>query len=519
MEEEKKSLIPIEKIGRFLPAIEKPTYRQPLNTRLMWTGIALIIYLILSHITIYGIEPRSYEQFRFFELVLGSKFGSLMTLGIGPIVTAGILLQLLVGSKIIDWDMSKEEDRAKYQTWNKFLAIILCFVTAAGYVMAGTLGQIKGGLGMFGFVVFQLALGGILVILLDELVSKWGIGSGVSLFIAVGVCSSIIIRAFSPFPDPFDLNVPAGLVWKFFANIFSGNNLKALISILPLIATIAVFLIVVYIQGIRIEIPLTFAALRGFGRVWDLKLLYTSNIPVILTAALLANIQLIGRIGLSPTPEGLNCGFLGCYDQAGRPVSGLVFFLSSPTVLEIQVLMLSIGFFLILGFLISRYLIKGKSLLISINSVALGVIVSLLIFYLFPSLFSFENFTKYLTPLITYTLFMVVCASIFSIFWVNTSGMDAASVAEQLESIGMQIPGYRGDKKSMEKVLNRYIPTLALLGGALVGLLAAFADFTGALGTGTGILLTVMIIYNYYEMLRAENLEEAHPIVRKILGE
>lgn len=509
----------IEKVGRFLPTIEKPTYKQTLNKRLLWTGIALIIYLICSYVTIYGIERRTYEQFRFFELVLGSKFGSLMTLGIGPIVTAGILLQLLVGSKIISWDMSKEEDRKKYQTWNKFLSIVLCFITAAGYVIAGTLGEIKGGAFMFLFIIFQLALGGILVILLDELVSKWGVGSGVSLFIAVGVCSSILIRTLSPFADPYEANMPAGLLWKFFVSIFSGNNLKALISILPLIATIVVFLIVVYIQGIRIEIPLSFAALRGFGRIWDLKLLYTSNIPVILTAALLANLQIIGRIGLTQTPEGLSCGFIGCYDQAGNPVSGLIFYLSTPSVLEIQVLMLLVGLFLLIGFLVSKFLIKGKTLLISLNFILFGIIASIILIHSFPSIFSFENLIRYLPPFLVYTTFMVVCASIFSIFWVSTSGMDAASVAEQLESIGMQIPGYRADKKSMEKVLNRYIPTLAFVGGALVGLLAAFADFTGALGSGTGILLTVMIIYNYYEILSAENLEEAHPLVRKIIGE
>jgi preprotein translocase subunit SecY len=108
---------------------------------------------------------------------------------------------------------------------------------------------------------------------------------------------------------------------------------------------------------------------------------------------------------------------------------------------------------------------------------------------------------------------------VFSVFWVSTSGMDAASVAEQLESIGMQIPGYRSDKKSMEAVLNRYIPYLAVLGGLLVGILAATADFLGVIGSGTGMLLTVMILYNYYEQLSAENLEGAHPLVKKILGE
>ena len=506
----------IEKIGRILPAVERPTYRQTLNKRILWTGIALITYLILSHTPIYGIEKRSYEQFKFYELVLGSKFGSLMTLGIGPIVTAGILLQLLVGSKIIPWDMSKEEDREKFQTWNKFLSILFCFLTAAGYTIAGTFGLIRENMVLF--VIIQLAIGGILVILLDELISKWGIGSGVSLFIAVGVCSTIIVRALSPFPDPHELNMPSGLVWKFFASIFSGNNLKALMSLLPLIATALVFLVVIYVQGIRIEIPLSFSALRGFGRVWDLKLLYTSNIPVILTAALLANLQLIGRVGLTQTKEGLSCGFLGCYDQAGRPLSGLVFLLNPHSVLEIEVLILLTTSFALLGLFISKFVLKGKTFIVTVNSILFAIVLALLLFHYYP-LFSFENFLHYLPSFISYSTFMVICASIFSILWVATSGMDAASVAEQLESIGMQIPGYRGDKKSMEKVLNKYIPTLAFLGGALVGLLAALADFTNALGSGTGILLTVMIIYNYYEIISMESLEEAHPLIRKIMGE
>jgi preprotein translocase subunit SecY len=112
---------------------------------------------------------------------------------------------------------------------------------------------------------------------------------------------------------------------------------------------------------------------------------------------------------------------------------------------------------------------------------------------------------------------MSVACMVFSIFWVSTSGLDSASVAEQLESTGMQIPGYRSDKRTMQAVLEKYIPALALLGGLAVGLLAAFADFTGAIGTGTGILLTVMIVYNIYEELSHQNLEEAHPIIRKFL--
>jgi preprotein translocase subunit SecY len=469
----------IYKIVKYIPTVKKPTYRQSLNTRLKWTGIVLITYLLLSYITVYGVEPSTYEQFRYIELILGSRFGSLMTLGIGPIVTAGIILQLLVGSKIINWDMTKEEDRKKFQAWNKFLSVIFCFVTAAVYVFGGAI-LVLGPISKKIIVLLQLAVGGLIVILLDDVVSKWGIGSGISLFIAAGVATQILIRIFSPLPatcKPFHFsectpslgNLPIGLFWQFLLNALVGNTALMIQTLLPILSTVLVFLIVVYIQDIAIEIPLTFSALRGFGRTWPLKLLYTSNIPVILAGALIANFQLLGRIGLTQH-NGLHCGLLGCYDANGNPVSGAVYYLSTP----------------------SNFLLQLVSS--GVSSADLARVA------------------------IHIALFAILC-TIFSVFWVSTSGMDAKSVAEQIESVGLQIPGYRRDAKTMEAVLNKYIPQVAFLGGLFVGLLAAFADITAAIGSGTGILLTVMIIYQYYEQLSMENLEEAHPIVRKIIGE
>lgn len=477
MEEEKEGLV--SKITRYIPTVKKPSYKQSLNTRLKWTGLVLIAYLALSYITVYGVEPSTYEQFRYIELILGSRFGSIMTLGISPIVTAGIILQLLVGSKILNWDTTKEEDRKKFQTWNKFLSVVFCFVTAAVYVFGGAL-LVLGNISMKIIVLLQLAAGGLIVILLDDIVSKWGVGSGVSLFIAAGVATQILIRLFSPLPTtckPFQLstcipsvgNAPIGLVWQFFLNAFVGSSALMLQALLPILFTALVFLIVVYIQDIAIEIPLSFAALRGFGRTWPLKLLYTSNIPVILAGALIANFQLFGRFGLTPQ-NGLQCGMLGCYDANGNPVSGAAFYLSTPSNFLLQL-------------------------------VSTGV-----------------TSADWIRVAIHIALFAILC-TIFSVFWVSTSGMDAKSVAEQIESVGMQIPGYRRDARSMEAVLSKYIQPLAFLGGLFVGLLAAFADITAAIGSGTGILLAVMIIYQYYEQLSMENLEEAHPLVRKVIGE
>ena len=469
--EEKKDFV--SKIVRLLPAISKPEYKQGLNARLKWTGIALLLFLLLSWITVYGIdESASFEQFKFFEIVLGSKFGSIMTLGIGPIVTGGIIMQLLVGSKILNWDTTKPEGRKKFQTWNKFLAVSLAFIEAAAFVLAGAL-PVQGSLPIILFVILQLAAGGIIVIILDELVSKWGFGSGVSLFIAAGVATQIVIGLISPLSVGGRV---AGGIPGFIFSIFGGNPSLAIAYLLPIFTTAIVFAIVVYAQHIKIQIPLSFSALRGFGRTWDLKLLYTSNIPVILTAALIANIQLLGRFGAAVTPDGLTCSLMGCFDQVGNAVSGVVYYLSAPGGGSVQNSLLSQ---LVFGSLIPTEVIRA----------------------------------------LTYTLFLAIGAMIFSVFWVKTAGMGADTVAKQLDSAGMQIPGYRRDQKVMAAVLNRYIPPLSVMGGLAIGLLAAFADLIGAVGTGTGILLTVMIVYNYYEQLQREKLDDAHPLVRKIVGE
>lgn len=470
-QEEKKDFA--TRIVRMLPAIAKPDYKESLNSKIKWTGVALGLFLLLSYITVFGIDQDvSFEQFKFFEIILGSKFGSLMTLGIGPIVTGGIIMQLLVGSKILNWDTTKPEGRRKFQTWNKLIAITLAFVEAAAFVLAGALPVIPS-VPIILFVILQLAAGGVIVIILDELVSKWGFGSGVSLFIATGVSTQFIIGMISPLE--FGGRI-AGAIPGFIASLGANQAGLALTYMLPALTTLLVFSIVIYVQHIKVQIPLSFSKLRGFGRTWELKLLYTSNIPVILTAALIANMQLMARVGAQTTPEGLTCSLLGCFDQAGTVVSGFVYYLSAPGGGQIQN---SFLFQLISGVILPGEVIRAM----------------------------------------TYTLFLVIGSVIFSVFWVSTAGMGASTVAKQLDSAGMQIPGYRRDPKVMEAVLNRYIPHLAVLGGIAIGLLASFADLVGAIGTGTGILLTVMIVYNYYEQLQHEKLDDAHPVIRKILGE
>ena len=451
----------------YLPTVAKPTFRPSFNSKLKWTFLALSIYFLLGLIPIYGVHPIALERFKFFELVLGAKFGTLTTLGIGPIVTSGIILQLLVGSKIIDWKLDEEADRKKFQAWSKTLAFLFVLLEAIGMVLGGVL-PVYGGIGVLSAVILQLAIGGILIILLDELVSKWGMGSGISLFIVAGVASSLFISLFSPFAVyqysvngrivtkvglPSFENPPAGYLWKSIFSLVKGDISSFLMYFLPIISTFLIFLFVCYIQLVGVEIPLSFASLRGFGRSWELKLMYTNVIPLILASALIANLQLVSNMAKS------------------SEFNSVIFFLSPPQNFLQQ---------LVSGIIIPIEVLRA----------------------------------------ITYTIFITILATIFSYIWVLTSGMDARSVAEQLESFGMQIPGFRMRSQIMENVLDKYIPSLAIWSGILIGLLASMANLLGTIGRGTGILLAVMIIYNYYEIMKREMKEsEAPSYIKRFLGE
>jgi len=228
------------------------------------------------------------------------------------------------------------------------------------------------------------------------------------------------------------------------------------------LSTILVFVISVYGQAMKIEIPLSFGRIRGHGIRWPLNFLYTSNIPVILVAALMANVQLWARL-----LQNWGHPILGQF-QGNVPISGFIFWLNSPDIL---------GQF-----------IRGS--LQSIN----------------------------VLQALVYMFFMIAGSVLFSYFWVQTSGMDAKSQAKQIMSSGLQIPGFRKDQRVLERVLERYITPLTIMGGATIGLLASIADLTGALSRGTGILLAVMIVYRMYEDIAKQHMMDMNPTMRKFMG-
>ena len=210
----------ISAVAEKLPTVVKPDMKLNLKSKAKWTFIILIAYFILGSITIWGIDPTAVSRFEFLEIVFGSKFGSIISLGIGPIVTASIVLQLLNGSGLVKFDLTSQEGKKRFQGTQKLVAVGFAFFEGIIYVMSGFVPSLPGFSNAF-LLIMQLAFGAIILMYLDEVVNKYGIGSGVGLFIAAGVSFSIIWQAFSWISQPGVGFI--GLVPQLFQGLITGN--------------------------------------------------------------------------------------------------------------------------------------------------------------------------------------------------------------------------------------------------------------------------------------------------------
>lgn len=434
--------------------------------KVLWTATTLLIFLVMAQVPLYGImSSDSSDPLYWLRAILASNRGTLMELGVTPVVTSGMIMQLLAGAQLIEVDYSLKDDRALFGSAQKLFALIIALGQATVYVLTGLYGAPSSlGPGVCLLLILQLVAASLIVILLDELLTKgYGLGSGISLFIATNICESIIWKAFSPNTVNTGRGPEfEGAVIALFHLLFTSNNKtralkeaffrERLPNMMNLISTVAVFALVIYLQGFRVEIPIKSSKMRGQRATYPVKLFYTSNMPIMLESALTSNIFLISQMLASRFPNNLLVRLLGVWEaEEGSAqlsaVSGLSYYLSAPH--------------------------------------SLKDVVS-------------DPFHT-----VVYVAFIVTACAIFSKTWIEVSGSGPRDVAKQLKDQNMTLAGHRD--ASIYKELKRIIPTAAAFGGATLGLLSFAADMMGALGSGTGILMAVTIIYGYFELSIKEN--------------
>merc|ERR1719197_848139 len=184
-----------------LPEVKSPDRPRKFKEKVLWTAITLFVFLICSHVPLFGIRPsNSSDPFYWMRVVLASNKGTLMELGISPIVTASLIVEVLVGVKVISADSGNKDDRALMEGAQKILALGITLVEAVAYVASGMYGDVQAiGFFMCVVIVAQLMAATMLCILLDDLLQKgWGLGSATSLFIACNICDTIVWKSLSP---------------------------------------------------------------------------------------------------------------------------------------------------------------------------------------------------------------------------------------------------------------------------------------------------------------------------------
>jgi len=444
MEEElpkaKSKLYALEPLLRRMPEIAVPKRHVSFKEKFIWTAIALGLFFVMAQITLYGIPSGQgiTDLLGQLKYIFASQTGTLMELGIGPIVTAGIIMQLLVGSKVINLDLTNPEDRSVFTSTQKLLSILVGLFEGSMLVLSGRYGVALGSSAGL-FILFQLTLGAVIVIFLDEIVSKYGFGSGVSLFIAGGVAMGVFWQAINP---------STGVIPTFISDLGRGESFISAFftagpnNMMGVVATILIFFVVVYTESLRVEIPVTYTKFGGIRGKYPIKFIYTSNIPVILAMTVFANFRIASAV--------LNIPWLAYYTQ---PPNGLATVMADPF--------------------------------------RTGI----------------------------YVLILLTFSVVFAWMWIYMTNMSPRDIARQLDDAGMMVPGYRHDIRVMEQILGRYIITTTILGGAFVALISAGADILGALGSGTGILLTVGIVYSLYQQIAREQVSEMFPAVRRLIGE
>lgn len=456
----------LARIGLVIPSTPKPTRRPSLGRRLAYTALAAIAFMLLSSTPLYGIERAGTLPFSpVVSIILAMAAGTLAQLGIGPIVTSSLILQILVGAKIINLDLSDPEARRDFTAASKGLGVILAIVEAGGFVISGLYWNYPAGVSIWiKLIVFaQLLWGSMIIVMLDEAIQKgWGLGSGVSLFILIGVAQRFFSELLTPSViQTSDLQTGGeiyGLIPYIVTSIRDGtfDTHHVLIgrlaigypTIIGLITSIALITILTYLNAAHINVPIAMSRYGGIKSRIPLQLLYVTNIPVLLTGILISDIILV--------------------------------------------------------------------LTLLRNFLGIELIDSIRPYLSAPSLYSFMYTT---IPSIVYTIVFLALCILFGLLWIEIAGLNPEAQADNLIRAGLDIPGMRRNPRVLSSYLSRYIYPLTVFSSIVVAIIALVGDILGSYGTGTGLLLAVGIVYNYYQILAYERTIEMYPLLRRVIGE
>ena len=450
-----------EPFWSWLPVIKEPQRTIKLAERVLWTIFALFIYLICCQMPIYGINNSdTADPFYGSRVIFASNRASLMELGISPIYMSQFLIEMALELKIIQIDTPRDKILFK-QLW-KFLCITIAMGQAVIYIMTGMYGTLS--LDAYVMIAIQLVLATIIMIMLDEMLKKgYGLGSGISLFIAASVCETVIWKLFSPMTIYSDRRLEfEGIIPSLFHLLFTRNNRMSALNeiffrqnlpnMMSLMGTFIFSAIIIYLLRCRVELPLKSIRNRGDSKELTFELFYTSNMPIVLHSLFVSHFFIIAKARFGYLDD-----FLGVWSPLGVPIGG-----------------------------ISYYLVPPENLSEVIED-PIHAVISIL-------------------------LMLAICIRL-SMKWSNTSRLSPKALVKQLEKEGFKLIGYRDH--SAVRVLSHYVTKSAAFSGFLIGTLSILAGFMGTLTSGNSIFIAITTIHDYIKIFDAENNDDFSGIMLK----
>ncbi|HIP85105.1 MAG TPA: preprotein translocase subunit SecY, partial [Pyrodictium sp.] len=362
---------------------------------------------------------------------------------------------------------TKPRDRRLFMGAQRTLALLFAVFEASMYALGCTFWRTALGGGITACpatplqrvgVVAQLTLATLVLILFDELTRKgWGIGSALSLFIVANVAKGMFWEIGGPIPVPGTAGTHQyyGVLAEAILNgNWAGVVLReGLPDLVGLIATFVIIAILVYLQLMRVYIPIASPRLGTIRSRIPLQFLYVTNIPILFVAIFVADIQV----------------FAGIAAALGGPTNPIAQALHT----------------------LAIYMTPPRGLL-NVASEPLRALTS--------------------------TIAWITLSIVFGFIWVEVAGLNPEKQAENIVKSGLQIPGIRRSTRLLAKLLEKYIYPLTLISSIIVGTIAVVADFFGAYGSGSGLVLTVGIVYNFYLTLAYERTLEMYPVLRRLIS-
>lgn len=448
----------------FLPEIQKPGREINFQEKFVWTGVALIIYLVSSQVPLFGIlDSNSQDPFYWMRMMMASNRGTLMDLGISPVVTSSMIMQMLTSMEIIKINHKIKEDTILFDCCSKLLSVLLTVGQSIVQVSTGFYGPVeKIGMQVSILLVIQLLFSGIIIILLDELLQKgFGLGSGVNLFIATNVCETIIWKSLSPkmHATVRGVEFEGSIIALFHLLFIRKNKLNALHeaffrenlpNLLQLFYTILIFKMVIYVHGIRLNLKTISLQMKGQQGNFPIKLLYSSTMPIIVQNYIISHLSTLSRILYQKFPNFFLIKILGIWENNSKgrniPISGICYFLYPPE--------------------------------------------------------NLSNFLKNPIHSLIYSSIILLTSAFLSRAWIDMTNNNQFDVARMLISRRITIKGV--SERNLANKLGEYIPTAAFLGGLVIGFIVMVSNITDTIGSGTNIFLAVSIVWQYCELLNKE---------------